>query len=597
MALVSPEELLSASPLLRKLGGRVIARLILRVLKIDKLNDFYDTIHDAKPEEGLNRIIDFFGFKYEVSATDLKRLPKTGSFITVSNHPLGGEEGVVLTRLMLDHRNDFKVLTNFLLSRIAPLSGWFIPVNPFEDRKNAKSSLPGIKQALAHLKHGGTLCIFPAGEVSAYQKSTKTITDKEWQPSVMKIVQKAGVPVVPIYFEGKNSRWFYFWGLISPILRTLRLPAEFQNKHGQVLKIRIGNPITLNEQAEFKTLEEYTRFLRNKTYALGIPFQEREIQNTLVSGPEENIIEPVDVSLLQKEINTLADHFLFKVKNYSVYAPPAKIIPNMMTEIARCREITYREVGEGTNKPLDTDRYDQYFHQLFIWDDEASRLVGAYRIGQGRDILDKHGLDGFYIYSLFKIDQAMIPILRETLELGRSFVMKDYQRKATPLYLLWKALLVLLIKFDYRYLIGPVSISGKFSNIAKALTIDFLAANYFRHDLAPYIVNREKSEIKLDKLIDKELFLKYTNGDFAKLDRYIQDIDPGFSTPILIRQYVSMLNTKTIGFNIDPMFNNCLDALMIMDIRMAPRPLMESLAKDLQDTSKLDQLLSNSTAV
>jgi len=267
-----------------------------------------------------------------------------------------------------------------------------------------------------------------------------------------------------------------------------------------------------------------------------------------------------------------------------------------MTEIARCREITYRDVGEGTNKSLDTDKYYTYFHQLFIWDEEANKLVGAYRIGQGRDILAKYGLDGFYIHSLFRIDEKMKSMLNETLELGRSFVMKEYQKKATPLYLLWKALLVLLLKFDYRYLIGPVSISGRFSNIAKALTIEFLAANYFRNDLADYIKNREKSEIKLHKLIDRELFLKSTKGDFAKLDKYIQDIDPGFTTPILVRQYVSMLNTKTIGFNIDPMFNNCLDALMIMDIRLAPRQLMESLAKDLHDTTKLDQLLSEAVS-
>lgn len=596
MALVTPEELLSASPILRNLGGRPLARLILRFLKLDKLNDFYDTIHHSEPEAGLNTIIEFFGFEYEVSATDLKRLPRTGSFITVSNHPLGGEEGVLLTRLMLNVRPDFKVLTNFLLSRIKPLSGWFIPVNPFEDRKASQSSIPGIKQALNHLREGSPLCIFPAGEVSSYQPDKKSITDKPWQPSVMKIIQRAQVPVIPIYFEGKNSRLFYLLGRIHPILRTLRLPAEFLNKHGKPLRIRIGTPISVAEQSEFESLEEYTQFLRNKTYTLGIPYHESEVQNMQVLRPEESVINPVETSLLLKEIALLSEHFLFKVKNYSVYAPPASLIPNMMREIARCREITYREVGEGTNKPLDTDQYDLYFHQLFIWDEEANQLVGAYRIGKGKEILENYGMDGFYIYSLFKIDEKMKPILNQTLELGRSFVMKAYQKKATPLYLLWKALLVLLLKFDYRYLIGPVSISGKFSNIAKALTIEFLAANYFRHDLAPYITNREKSEIKIHKLIDKELFLKITKGDFAKLDKYIQDIDPGFTTPILVRQYVSMLNTKTIGFNIDPMFNNCLDALMIMDIRQAPRSIMESLAKDLQDTTKLDQLLSDQAA-
>lgn len=592
MALVTPEELLSASPVLRKIGGRPLARFFLRLLKVDRLNTFYDTIHHAEPEAGLNTIIRHFNFQFEVSDTDLKRIPKSGPFISVSNHPLGGPEGVILARLMLNTRPDFKIITNFLLSRIAPLTGWFIPVNPFEDRKESKSSIPGIKQALAQLKEGKPLCIFPAGEVSAYQKNIKGITDKEWQSSIMKIVQRAGVPVVPIYFEGKNSMSFYIWGLIHPMLRTLRLPHEFQNKRGKILRIRIGNPISPVEQSAFTSLPEYTSFLRNKTYALGIPYHEKEIQDTMVSAPEEPIIEAIPTPVLLNEISTLADHFLFRVKNYAVYAPPSALIPSMMIEIARGREITYREVGEGTNKPLDTDKYDAYFYQLFIWDEEANKLVGAYRIGPGREILSKYGLDGFYIHSLFEISEQLKPILNETLELGRSFIVKEYQRKATPLYLLWKALLVLLLKLDYRYLIGPVSISGRFSNIAKALTIEFLAANYFRNDLAGYIKNREKSEIKLHKVIDKQVFLKATNGDFARLDRYIQDIDPNFTTPILVRQYVSMLNTKTIGFNIDPMFNNCLDALMIMDIRNAPKNLMESLAKDLKDTTKLEKLLS-----
>ncbi|PKP25210.1 MAG: hemolysin [Bacteroidetes bacterium HGW-Bacteroidetes-22] len=592
MALVTPEELISASPVLRKLGGRTLARLILRILKIDRLNTFYDTIHHAEPEKGLNTIIDYFGFKYEVSETDLKRIPRTGAYITVSNHPLGGPEGVILARLMLNIRPDFKIITNFLLSRIAPLSGWFIPVNPFESHKNSKSSFSGIKEALGQLSDGKPLCIFPAGEVSAYQKKWKTITDKEWQPSIMKIVQRANVPVIPIYFEGKNSLWFYILGLINPLLRTIRLPAEFQNKHNKPLKIRIGSPINIAEQSDFSQLSDYTRFLRNKTYALGIPYHEKDIQNTQILTPEEKIIEAIPIEVLMAEIATLQEHYLFSIKNYSVYAPPSSFIPKMMQEIARYREITYREVGEGTNKALDTDKYDAYFYQLFIWDEEAKRLVGAYRIGPGREILSKYGLEGFYIHSLFKLDEKLKPVLNETLELGRSFVVKEYQRKATPLYLLWKALLVLLLKFEYRYLIGPVSISGRFSNIAKALTIEFLAANYYQNDLAGYIKNREKSEIKLHKVIDRELFLQVTKGDFAKLDKYIQDIDPNFTTPILVRQYVSMLNTKTIGFNVDPMFNNCLDALMIMDIRNAPKALMESLAKDLKDAPNLEKILN-----
>lgn len=593
MPLVKPEELVSASKFLRYTGGVPLAKLILRWLKIDKINNQYDKVADLESEEALHEIIKLFGFTYTLKEQELKRIPKTGPVIIIANHPVGGEEGVILTKIMNDVRPDFKIITNFLLTRIKPLSKWYIPVNPFEDAKSIRSSLIGLREAITYVKEGHALCIFPAGEVSSFQKEIGSITDRAWQPTIMKLIKSAGVPVVPVYFEGKNSKTFYTLGMVHPMLRTLRLPAEFLNKQNIPLKVKIGSSISVKDQNQFESLDFYTRMLRNKTYNLGIEFHQDPPQATSEPQKEKPIIPPIPTDVLLSEIYKLSDqYFLFRVKDYAVYAAPAAEVPNMMQEIGRSREITYREVGEGTNNEIDTDIFDTYFYQLFIWDETNSKLVGAYRIGMGRDIIDQYGIDGFYINTLFKIDEVLIPTLRETLELGRSFIMKEYQRKAMPLYLLWKALLVMLLKYDYRYLIGPVSISGKFSNVAKALSIEFLKHNYFKQDVAKYIINREKTQIKLSPEIDLEIFHKLTAGDFAKLDKYIQDIDSEFTTPILVRQYVSMLNTQTIGFNIDPLFNYCLDALMIMDIKNAPKNLMDSLSKDLNDAGKLEKLLS-----
>ncbi len=591
MGLVSKKDILSLNTKLKYFGGSALAGLIMRLLKLHEINDVYDSVKDKKGLDGLKAILDRVGVNYEICPEDLKNIPEKGAFITVSNHPFGGADGVILARIVAEKRPDYKLLVNFLLNRIENVNEFFLPVNPFESRPEAGSSFSGMRKAFAYLKEGKPLGFFPAGEVSTYQKKSKGIIDRQWQPAVMRLIQKAAVPVVPIYFEGSNSSMFHKLGKIHPSMRTIMLPREFLNVGKKKIQIRIGKPITPKEQIELPDLKDYTAMLRLKTYSLGFSYEEK-MPEKVKPAVQEKVIDPQPIEALLKEIASIPkEGFLFKVKTYSVYYTPSSKMPLLMKEIGRLREITFREVGEGTNKSYDLDQYDSYFNQLFIWDDENNQMVGAYRIGSVRDIIREKGMDGLYINSLFKIDDKLIPILNETLELGRSFVVKSYQRKATPLYLLWKALLYLLIKYDYRYLIGPVSISGEFSYIAKALTMEFLKANFFNKEFSGYVTNREKLDLILDEDFDLDTFLKITKGDFSLLDRFIQNIEKGFNTPILVRQYINMLNTKTIGFNIDPHFNYCLDALMIMDVNQANFKTIDNLSKDFEEQDKVKALL------
>ena len=193
----------------------------------------------------------------------------------------------------------------------------------------------------------------------------------------------------------------------------------------------------------------------------------------------QNIADPVAKELILNEIEFLKnDYALFKLKNYVIYSAPANVIPNILNEIGRLREITFREVGEGTNHSLDIDEFDLYYNQMFIWDENDEKLVGAYRLGLGKDILAQYGKRGFYLHTLFRIYNSFIPVLEESIELGRSFVVKEYQRKPLPLFLLWKGILYFLLKNpEYRYLIGPVSISNNYSKVSKDLIIKFIMAN------------------------------------------------------------------------------------------------------------------------
>ncbi len=592
MHLVSSKDISKAIHF-EKFGGEVFAKFLMQLLKLNKVNKMYSENKDKSGLDFIDSVIEYLEFNYEVSNEDLKRIPKEGAFIIVANHPFGGIDALILTKIFAEIRPDIKAMANFLLQKIEPVKDFMFPVNPFESRKDAKSSFAGIKNALSHLEEGKCLAIFPAGEVSSYQPETGSIQDREWQTSILKFIKKANVPIVPLYFHGTNSKIFHLLGQLHPVLRTAKLPSELFNKKNKTIKIRIGNPIPVKEQQGFTDIAHYGRYLRARTYALGTSleakkFYIRAFQPKLKKT--EPIAEPGDRSLLINEIKELISKYsLFDNKNYRVFCAPSIEMPHTLNEIGRLRELTFREVGEGTNRSMDIDEYDFYYHQLIIWDEEENKIVGAYRIGKGKDIIAQYGLGGFYINSLFRIKKDFLSILGESIELGRSFIVKEYQRKPLPLFLLWKGLLFFLLKnTEYRYLIGPVSISNDFSKFSKTLIVEFVKRYHYRFDLAKFIKPRKKFKVKPDRIVDRELFINDDNGSVAKLDKLILDIEATYKFPILLKKYLQ-LNSKLIGFNIDPKFNNALDGLIILDIYDVPENFIKALSKELNDESILER--------
>lgn len=589
MAIVKPDDIRKAIPKVKYLGEQSIIWL-MKILKLDELNKAYDLLLNLVNEgrEAPAAVLDIFGVKISVPESDLRNIPGKGAFYTISNHPFGAIDGVILAHLIAARRPDYKLMANFLLSKVEPLAPYFLPVNPFEEHQDAFSSLRGIRAAMQHIAQGGGLGLFPAGEVSTWRWPRMTISDKPWPDNIIKLLIKQPAPIVPIYFEGSNSIIFHILGLIHPRLRTILLPSELINKKGRTIILRIGKPIKPDALVNYST-NIVNGILRNAVYKLKYHFT--PIEQTSTSGFAE-IAEAPSKQLIDKELEKIQDNQLFALKDFRVYCVKADQIPYIMQEIARQREITFREVGEGTGKPADTDKYDSYYRQLFIWDYSENRLVGAYRIGLGREILQNYGISGFYVHSLFKINRKLEPLLNDTMELGRSFIVKDYQRKATPLFLLWKALFVLLVKYDYRYLIGPVSIPGKYSHLTKSLVAEFLKKNYKSEVYSQYFKNRIKTKFNIPKDFDLKAFLDYVGNDYQRLDDFLSDIEDGYTTPILVRQYTSVLRTQVLSFNIDPDFNYCLDALMLMDIKNAPKAFLETLSKDLKDYAKIEALLS-----
>lgn len=388
MSLISKNDLVSAAGLGKwGLLKYPIVSAVMRLAKINKVNDLYDKIKDLEGQEFFDKLLGELNVKYLAFQEDLAKIPKTGPFILVSNHPLGALDGVIMCKILTEIRPDFKVMGNFLLTKIKPMEPYVISVNPFEKRKEAYSSMSGMREALKHLSEGGCLGIFPAGEVSNKNNEYNEILDKEWQEPALKLIKKAQVPVVPMYFHAKNSKLFYNVSKIHPDLQTLLLPSEMVNKREKPIKIRIGRPVTPKILNEYETPKELGEFLRKKVYMMKSYFEDRKsvaeflkVKNLNISPKEEvvvqNIIDEtplVEILADRENLRKKEGKMLFSNGDYEVYFTKFDEIPAMMREIGRQRELTFRAVGEGTNLPFDLDEYDKHYHHLILWDNVAQK--------------------------------------------------------------------------------------------------------------------------------------------------------------------------------------------------------------------------------
>jgi putative hemolysin len=572
--------------------GTFVGWLLMRVLRISKVNKIYNNHKHKSDLDFLNGLLGEFKIEFEIPEEDLKRIPKTGPFITVSNHPLGGIDGILLLKLLIEQRADYKIIANLLQHRIEPLKPYVMPVNPFENHKDAKSSIAGLKNALTHLKDGFPLGIFPAGEVSTYRDG-KLMVDKPWEEGAVRLIKKANVPVIPIYFHAKNSNLFYVLSKISDTFRTAKLPSELLSQRHRVIKVRIGKPISVKDQNEYEDIPSFYEFIRKKTYMLANPFEKKtqkilSTKNLKIPKAPKAITSQKNVRAFIKEVDKLRtnDKRLLKSKNYEVFFAAAKEIPHLLQEIGRLREITFRDVGEGTNEAIDLDSFDKYYHHLILWDAEANVLVGAYRMGLGKEIYKKHGISGFYIHTLFRFEPELYSMLENTIEMGRAFIVKEYQQKPMPLFLLWKGIVHVTLRYpEYKYLMGGVSISNQFSEFSKSLMIEFMKSHYYDPYIAQYIFPKKEFKVKL-KDADKDFVFDATKADMQKFDKIIDEIEPGaLRIPVLIKKYVKQ-NARLVAFNVDPKFNNAVDGLMYIRVADIPdstvKPVMEEFQAELE---------------
>lgn len=574
-----PEQLID----LRELGSTRPGKTLLAasqalfepLLKTRAFNRAYaDYLGARETAKGLP-LFDFvlhrLGLEYRLGGGDLERIPTSGPLFVVANHPYGGLDGLILGSMLQQVRPDTKFLANRLLGRVAGMEERCFFVDIFGGKAAARSNVAALRAALRWLEEGHVLATFPAGEVSHLNWRQMRVVDPVWVENLAPLIRRSRASVLPVFFKGRNRNLFQLAGLVHPRLRTLLLPGELVRGRRCAVEVRIGKPVSAKHLERFESDRGLMDYLRLRTYILKsrpVADKTRFRWRRRKARVGEPIMQPLEAALLSTEVEALPEEaLLHESAGYAVYVASAGAIPNLLLEIGRLREETFRAVGEGTGTSCDLDRFDADYHHLFVWHREARELVGAYRLGLSDEILPRRGKSGLYTTTLFRFKKGVLDRLDPAIELGRSFVVAKYQRKPLSLGLLWKGIGAFIARNPrYCRLIGPVSISKDYQSMSKKMLVTYLRT----HNLDPELA----SQVRPIHPIRGHGWGWMDRGSFSRTVRDIEDVSALVSEieaesagiPVLWRHYLK-LNATVLSFNVDPAFNDSLDGLVLVDLR------------------------------
>lgn len=544
------------------------ARTAERLLALPALNALYDRIAARRNDQSsfAADALAEMGIELSVATEDLAQLPRTGPLVIVANHPFGGVDGLALFSLVQRIRPDVKLLANEMLACIPELRDTLLSVNPFgcAEEENVRP----MRSAFRWVKGRGALCVFPAGEVSHLDWTSRTVADGPWNASAARIAQATDAAVLPVFFEGRNSALFQFAGLIHPRLRTALLPRELLKQKNSRVRVHIGSVIPPERLAKFNNPAEATSYLRLRCHLLsGRGGRSAPTRSGNTQSHMEAPAKPANVELMSREVAALKS--LVGAKGFEVFLAAANEIPDVLHEIGRLREMTFRAVGEGTGQALDLDRFDRHYHHLFVWNAKTREVVGSYRLGLTDEILPKLGAEGLYTNTLFRFQDSLLDQINPAIELGRSFIRAEYQKEYLPLMLLWKGIGHFVAAHPhYRNLIGPVSISSDYASLTKQILVSFLECNTKLASLASLIVPRNPPQFGNSRFGPPRGVAGAARvaETIEEVDELVAEIEQDRRrVPVLLRQYLK-LGAKLLGFNVDPEFGDVLDGLMLVDL-------------------------------
>jgi putative hemolysin len=561
-----------AEPLLiqvRSLPG--LPRIASKLLPLEEAADVYRRACQSPDGFTTENLLAEMKISVRVNSRDVSRIPATGPVVVVANHPFGLLDGAALSMLLSRVRPDVRVLTNSLLADIPALERICIFVDPFGGEESRETNLAAVRQALAWLRDGGMLGIFPAGEVSHWRPQHGDTTDPLWNTTAARLVRKTGAISVPVFFCGGNSLPFHLLGMMHPRLRTTFLLQEFLKQRGKTIEVRIGKPIAARTVQALPDDREATEHLRWRTYLLGLRGESAKPFPSLWPVRQSNpqpICRPVAPADMAAELESLpADRCLAEVDELAVWACRCHEAPHLVAEIGRLREVTFRAAGEGTGKSSDLDRFDLDYWHFVLWNRAKGEVAGAYRAANTAEIIARRGVDGLYTNTLFRFDPRLFQKIGPALELGRSFVVPEYQRRYTSLLLLWKGIAAFVAAHaETAVLFGPVSISNSYSRASRELIFRFFSSHGEQDGLTNLVRPRRPFRTAWFSRYDWKV-VQEALSKLGDLSESICDLEvDGKGLPILLKHYVS-LGGKMLAFNVDPAFSDVLDGLIFVDLR------------------------------
>ncbi|HYM78099.1 MAG TPA: GNAT family N-acyltransferase [Candidatus Dormibacteraeota bacterium] len=552
-----------------------------KLAPVGKVRELYQRVQSSPQGFRLENLLAEMRIDLRLRPSDVARIPAAGPVIVVANHPYGVLDGALLTVLLNRVRPDVKVLTNFLLGDVPELRANCIYVDPFHTDQSGEANRKAAREAMTWLQQGGMLAMFPSGEVSQWQMPAAQVADPAWSDTAVRFIRRTGATALPVYFCGHNNVGFQLLGMLHPKLRTAFLLQEFLTQEGKAVEVRVGSPVPADAIRAMADDHEAMEYLRWRTYLLGRrrkaePSWPTALRSKLVSKIQEPVAAPVAQSVLAGEIEKLSkEKCLAENSEFSVHLGMAREIPELLLEVGRLRELTFRRAAEGTGRGRDLDSFDDYYWHVLLWNKAKKEVVGAYRAGNTAEILAERGVSGLYTSTLFRYDEHIFQKLGPALELGRSFVRPEYQRQYAPLLLLWKGIARLVAtRPETPVLFGAVSISNNYNQASREMIYSYFESRMQEDDLAGLIEPRRPFRLGLLRRWDCRAMCGALR-DLDELSEPINDVEvDGKGLPILLRQYAK-IGGKLLGFNVDRKFSNVLDGLVVVDLRQTDPTVLE----------------------
>lgn len=520
-------------------------RGVERWSRLDRIEQFLQENAGQRDFDFVRAGLDHLEARYVVDETALARIPARGRLLIIANHPSGALDAFALLDAVGRVRKDVRIVANDFLLAIEGLADLLLPVRIFGGKVSA-DSVRAIEAALAREE---CVIVFPAGEVS--RLSPKGVRDGRWRAGFVRFARASTTPVLPIHVQARNSALFYGASAMFKSAGTALLAREMYVRRGRRIVLNIGEVTQLPVAADTRDI---LREMRASLYRLGRrPLRIVDAREPLAAAEPAILVE---AGIAQMELlGQTSDGKQIRVAQLASDSP-------LLREIGRLRELTFRKVGEGTGKRLDLDRYDAWYEHIVLWDGEARRIAGAYRVARGARVLAEKGMSGLYTASLFHYDEAAVPRIAAGMELGRSFVAPDYWNSRSLDYL-WQGIGAYLRACPgIRYLFGPVSISAALPKAARDALVGYYSRYYgcdsgLARSLRPFAYFSAPPDF--DGL-DADTAFRVLKHNLNAL---------GSSVPTLYKQYTELCEpggARFLAFGVDPDFNDAIDGLIEVDL-------------------------------